>query len=94
MREIAHKDKKRRFALPTPQTLGAHEGWLFSGKTNDLRRFIVTWLIERLLKKPPAAIEMRVWQDTELNKIFILDSELKAANAHVATDVFDSVESH
>jgi len=94
VRTVANTDKKRRFALPVAQAVGTHDGWLLRGRPRDPRRYAAGLLGHKILKKPPASIELRVWQDLEINKIFLLDSELRQANDHVVGDLLDSLESH
>jgi hypothetical protein len=93
-RTLTPIDKKRVWNKPEENRTRGHDGIKCVGKPRDLRQRLWTQAQHKVRKKAPPAIELRAWECTESNKIFVLDTHLSAANAHVCNDVLDSLECH
>jgi hypothetical protein len=93
-RTLTPIDKKRVWNKPEVAGTRGHDGIKCVGRPRDLRQRLWTAAQHKVRKKAPPAIELRAWECTESNKIFVLDTQLSAANAHVCNDVLDSLECH
>jgi hypothetical protein len=94
IRTIVWVEKKRNFDKPQSIAIRGHEAVLLQGSVRDLRVRGAQWLQTKVGKKTPPQITLRAWHCTDSNKLFVLDTELSAANAHVVDDVLDSLECH
>lgn len=79
---------------PEPCQIRGHEGLLYRGPARDLRARLSVWFFDKLMRRTTPQGELRVWLCPESNKIWSLETELSAANAHVAQDVLDSIMCH
>ena len=93
LRTVAQPDRKRKWTSHRAQEILGHPGFILQGRPSELRAASARLAIEKFRKRAPVTCEMRVWHDENINKIFLLESELRPANEHVAQDVLDSIES-
>jgi hypothetical protein len=93
-RTLTRIDKKRAWNKPEVASTRGHDGIECRGRPRDLRQRLWTLAQHKVRKKAPPSIELRAWECTQSNKIFVLDTHLSAANAHVCNDVLDSLECH
>jgi hypothetical protein len=93
-RMVARPDRRYSFGQATETSMHGHVAVLQQGVARDLRRRLGYWLLDILLRRrtPPAAL--RAWQCEESNKIYAVNCELSTKNAHVCSDVLDSLECH
>lgn len=96
-RAAAGSDKRAVFGAWREDVVNGQPAVCARGVPRDLRRRLGAWLLDRALalrgwpRLPPP--ELRVWHSVSNNKIFTLRTELSPANAHVVSDVLDSLES-
>ncbi len=93
LRTVTQPDRKRKWSSHRATEILGHEGFILQGRPSELRAASATWALKKFRKRAPVTCEMRVWHDKAINKIFLLESELRPANEHVADDVLDSMES-
>ena len=93
LRTIAGPDRKRKWSSHRALEILGHQGFILQGRPSELRAAAATLASQKFRKRTPVTCEMRVWHDQTLNKIFLLESELRPANEHVAEDVLDSIDS-
>jgi hypothetical protein len=91
-RTIAGPDKKRVWNGGEEAEFGARKGWLFGGQPSEPRKRALFWAQNKRARNKPPAFEMRAWHDALSNKIFVLTTQLRPNNAHVAEEILESLE--
>jgi hypothetical protein len=86
----------KNFALGSPESIEAHghPAFLLRGTPRDFQRRIVSRGSDLMRRQQTPPVEARVWHCAESNKIFVLETEMTLADAHVAEDVNDSLKCH
>ena len=74
--------------------VNGHEAVLLLGGPRDPRVALSVWFFDRLLRRRTPRGEMRVWNCPASNRIWTLESEVSAVNAHVVDDVLGSLACH
>jgi len=85
-------DETEKSAQPAP-IAGAGEAIAARGLLRDMRMLVRIAVLNLVLRRPPAPAEITAWHDIKENKLWVFSSDLRAANAHVRTDVLDSLDS-
>jgi len=87
-------NKQLALGAPEEAPAGIHTGLLFQGGPRDPRSRLLRGLSDlvRRQKTPPG--EVLTWHCAKSNRIWVLESELTADNAHVARDVLESIDCH
>lgn len=91
-RTLTTPDKKRLWGRAVPEDFNGKPGWIFQGQPREMRKRALFLFQSRYARNKPPTIELRAWHDAPSNKIFALATELRANNAHVGADIFDSIE--
>lgn len=92
--KIGSEHKTLKLTKPQATTLNGHEGYVFVTVPKDPRVQIRKTLAHKLLGRKPLESRLFVWNCTESNKIYVVESELGESNAHVGPDVLESVSCH
>ena len=91
---IQHKNKQLSLREAAPEECNGHAGLLYRGPIKDLKQRAGTWLFDVLLRRRTPQGEVRVWECPESNRLYALESEVSAANAHVPGDVLNALACH
>lgn len=91
-RTLTIPDKKRVWGRGVEAEFNGKSGWIFRGQPREFRKRGLFLAQRRYAKNKPPQIELRAWHDAPSNKIFALTTELRANNAHIPSDILDSLE--
>jgi len=85
--------KKFRFWKWDEANVGGEKACASRGQLKDLRRVFIGSIFDFVMRRPARPPELLVWHNEQDNKIFVLLCDLRDVNAHVKTDLLDSLES-
>jgi len=91
-RTLWRADKQWIFMRFEDTKIGGHDAVQSEGDLRDMRLRLRSALFDFVRRRRAPRAEMRVWHSAADNKIYALTSDLLPANAHVATEVLDSLE--
>lgn len=87
----------RQIAYPGSATTGrvnGHEAFVYTGHIKDPRQRLALWLFDKLLRRQTPQPELQVWNCPLSNRIWSLENEVSAVNAHVGRQALDSLQCH
>ncbi len=79
---------------PQATIVRGHEALLFEGKTRDLRARLRGWFFDFVGRRRTPPAQIWAWHCPDSNRLWVLETELCPANAHVAGDVQESLGCH
>jgi hypothetical protein len=91
---VRFANKQLSLGKATDVRVHGHEGLLYQGPYKDLRARIITRILDLLLQRKTPPGQVLVWHCPQSNRIWSVETELTASNAHVAEEVIASIECH
>jgi hypothetical protein len=92
--KIAADHKTLRLHNPKEAKVHGHEALIYQTSPRDPRIRIRRQILNKFLRRQGHKGQTLVWTCPESNKIYVVETELSAGNAHVAQDVLDSINCH
>lgn len=93
-RTIRFGHKTLKLSAPEPTEVHGHAGMEMTGRPRDWRIWLGAMTFDWLKRRKTSPAVVQVWHCPVSNRLWVLETQVSNANAHVAADTLDSLECH
>lgn len=86
--------KTLSLGAPEPISVHGHAGMEMTGRPRDLRVWLGARFFDWLKRRQTPPVVVKVWHCPVSNRLWVLETQVSQANAHVAIDTLDSLDCH
>ena len=91
---VRAKHKLLALGLGEETEVKEHPAVKYHGVIKDLKQRAGVWLFDKVLRRRTPPAEILVWSCPQSNRLWVWEHEVSGVNAHVPTDVLDSLACH